>query len=318
MEHSHPFFSVIVPTYERARQVAFCLRALACQNYPRDRFEVLVVDDGSTTSPKGSVDAFVGQLNVRLLAQPHSGPAAARNYGARHAMGTFLAFTDDDCAPAPSWLQALATRFATAPDCAIGGRTLNALPNNPYSTGSQLLVDYLYTYYNADPDRARFLASNNLALSVERFHAVGGFDALWFRAAAEDREFCDRWLYYGYRLMYAPEVLVHHAHALTFRTFWRQHFNYGRGAFYFHRQRACRGQTHLRMEPPRFYLELLRHPSSRVRGRQTLFLTALVGAAQVANAAGFFWERGANRKKLKSGTHSDEKLGAPGRTYHGR
>ena len=61
-----------------------CLRALACRNYPRDRFEVLVVDDGSGTSPKAVVNPFLGQLNVRLLAQLHSGPAAARNYGVRH------------------------------------------------------------------------------------------------------------------------------------------------------------------------------------------------------------------------------------------
>ena len=84
MGHSYPFFSVIIPTYERIQQLTVCLRALACQNYPRDRFEVLVVDDGSGTSPKAAVNAFLGQLNVRLLAQLHSGPAAARNYGVRH------------------------------------------------------------------------------------------------------------------------------------------------------------------------------------------------------------------------------------------
>jgi glycosyltransferase involved in cell wall biosynthesis len=54
MGQSYPFFSVIIPTYERAQQLTVCLRALACQNYPRDRFEVLVVDDGSGTSPKAA------------------------------------------------------------------------------------------------------------------------------------------------------------------------------------------------------------------------------------------------------------------------
>src|SRR5262245_22867809 len=112
-DHSHPFFSVIVPTYERAQQLALCLHALACQNYPRDLFEVLVVDDGSTLSQEASVDAFRGKLNVQLLSQPHSGPAAARNYGARYARGSFLAFTDDDCAPCPTWLQTLAAGFVS-------------------------------------------------------------------------------------------------------------------------------------------------------------------------------------------------------------
>jgi glycosyltransferase involved in cell wall biosynthesis len=63
--------------------VTVCLRALACRNYPHDRFEVLVVDDGSGTSPKAVVNPFLGQLNVMLLAQLHFGPGAARNYGAR-------------------------------------------------------------------------------------------------------------------------------------------------------------------------------------------------------------------------------------------
>jgi glycosyltransferase involved in cell wall biosynthesis len=97
MVHSYPFFSVIIPTYERAQQLTVCLRALACQNYPRDRFEVLVVDDGSGTSPKAAVNAFLGQLNVRLLAQLHSGPAAARNYGRDMQRSKIVREADDLC-----------------------------------------------------------------------------------------------------------------------------------------------------------------------------------------------------------------------------
>jgi len=280
MEDRQPFFSIIVPTYDRPRQLAACLQSLAALDYPRDHFEVIVVDDGSEVPPETLVASFRDKMDVTLLAQSHSGPAAARNLGAARAKGRFLAFTDDDCAPTPGWLQKLATRFAQAPDCAIGGRTLNALPDNPYSTASQLLIDYLYTYYDADPNQARFLTSNNLALPAERFHAVGGFDAGWFRAAAEDRELCDRWLHYGYRMIYAQEVLVYHAHSLTFRTFWRQHINYGRGAFYFHGARARRGHVSLKPEPLGFYLDLLRYPSSQVQDGNAVLLAALLVTAR--------------------------------------
>lgn len=115
-------------------------------------------------------------------------------------------------------------------DCMVGGRTFNALPENPYSAASQLLVDYLYTYYNADPERAGFFTANNLALPAESFRAIGGFDSTFPYAAAEDREFCDHWLHHGHRMRYAPEAVVYHAHALTLRTFWRQHCTDGRGA----------------------------------------------------------------------------------------
>ncbi|MCS6927691.1 MAG: glycosyltransferase [Candidatus Binatia bacterium] len=286
-----PRFSIIVPTYGRPKQLAICLQALARLAYPRDRFEVIVVDDGSQSPPEEVVSAFHGQLDVTLLDQPHAGPAAARNTGAARAKGEFLAFTDDDCAPTPDWLSALAARFAAMPECMIGGRTLNALPENPYSAASQLLVDYLYAYYNANPERVGFFTSNNLALPRRLFWAIGGFDSTFPRAAAEDREFCDRWRYHGYRMIYAPEAVVYHAHALTFRTFWRQHVNYGRGACCFHRLRAQRGCDRIKLEPLSFYVQLLRYPSARGQClRRRLRLTALLGISQLANAVGFFWE----------------------------
>jgi len=289
MGHRSPFFSVIVPTYQRARQLAVCLQALAQQNYPRDGFEVLVVDDGGAISP-ASLDAFRDRLNVKLLVQTHSGPANARNFGARHAVGTFLAFTDDDCAPSQTWLQALAAGFVSFPDCALGGQTINGVPDNPYSTTSQLLVDYLYARWNSNPQQATFVASNNLALPAERFWTLGGFDAAWNRAAGEDREFCDRWISHGYRIIYVPEAVVEHLHGLTWRTFVCQHFNYGRGAFYFRRTCARRHQRSLRVERPSFYLEALRYPFFRIKLPQALVSAFLILVAQIANAAGFFCE----------------------------
>jgi GT2 family glycosyltransferase len=288
---SRPFISVIIPTYERANLLSMCLGALATQDYPPDCFEVLVIDDGSATSPEAGVETFRQQLNIRLLKQGHAGPAAARNYGAAHAKGALLAFTDDDCAPAPGWLRRLAAGFASCSDCALGGRTINELANNPYSTVSQLVVDYLYAHWNADPGHATFFTSNNFALPARCFHAVGGFDAGWTRAAGEDREFCDRLIARGYRLIYTPDALVRHAHALTFRTFWRQHFNYGGGAYRLHQLRARRDTRGFRMEPLAFYLRMLDYPFARTRGRKAALLAALMAVAQAANAAGFCWER---------------------------
>ena len=289
MGQHQPFFSIIVPTYNHSGELTACLQSVACLDYPRDRFEVIVVDDGSETSPESVVASFQGRLDVTLLTQPHAGPATARNTGAARAKGEFLTFTDDDCAPAPDWLQTLAVRFATAPQHAIGGRTLNELSDNPYSTASQLLIDYLYAYYNSDSNQARFFTTNNLAMPRDRFHNIGGFDTTFPRAAAEDRDLCDRWLQHGYRMIYAPEVLVYHAHALTFRTFWRQHFSYGRGAFRFHQARTRRGSGRLRVEPVSFYVDLLRYPISRARGMQALLFVVLLVVSQVANVTGFLW-----------------------------
>jgi glycosyltransferase involved in cell wall biosynthesis len=297
MRLEQPVFSIVVPTYERPRQLAACLQALARLDYARDNFEVIVVDDGGKTPLDNVIAPFHDRLSVTLLAQSNAGPAVARNTGAAQAKGQFLAFTDDDCRPAPDWLKSLAVRLAKDRTCIIGGRTINALPDNPYSRASQILIDYLYSYYNSNPDRARFLTSNNLALAADSFRAIGGFDTTYPRAAAEDRELCDRWLSKGYLMIYASEVIVHHAHPLTFRTFWRQHFWYGRGAFSFHCIRARRGAGRVKVEPLAFYLNLLRYPLSRARGVQALYLTSLLVVTQLATVAGFFLER----RKTKEG-----------------
>lgn len=256
---------------------------------------MIVVDDGGTAPLDEVVVRFHGVLTLRLVRQDNAGPAAARNTGASEAKGEFLAFTDDDCSPAPTWLQALAAQFAASPDCAVGGRTLNALTHNPYSSTSQHLISYLLSYYNAVPHAARFFPSNNLAFPARAFRAVGGFDVTYPRAAAEDRELCDRWLHLGYRMIYAAEAVVYHAHDLTFRTFLGQHFRYGRGAFCFHRVRARRGQHRVKVEPLAFYLNMLRYPFVEAKGVNALILMLLLVVTQVANVAGVFWERARER-----------------------
>jgi GT2 family glycosyltransferase len=76
------------------------------------------------------------------------------------------------------------------------------LPDNPFSTASQLLIDYLYEYYNIDSPQSLFFASNNFAVARKLFNQVGQFDLNFPLAAGEDREFCDRWLFHGYSLYY--------------------------------------------------------------------------------------------------------------------
>jgi GT2 family glycosyltransferase len=291
MSQAHPFFSIVIPTYNRPERLAVCLRSISALDYPGDRFEVIVVDDGSQMSIEPAVAAVQQSLNLILIQQANAGPAKARNAGAARARGEFLVFTDDDCTPLPDWLTRLAAQFAVTPDCAIGGRTLNALPDNLCSTASQILIDYLYEYYNTDTQLSSFFASNNLALPTSSFHALGGFDTAFPLAAGEDREFCDRWLHRGYQMVYAPDVQIRHAHHLKLKSFWRQHFNYGRGAFCFHQARAQRDQAPMKVEPLTFYFKLLTYPLRQFSVPRAVLLAALLFLSQVANVAGFFWQR---------------------------
>jgi GT2 family glycosyltransferase len=283
-----PFFTIVIPTYGRFEQLGECLRSIGGLDYPEEDFEVVVVDDGSPRPPEHIVEPYRDKLNVRLVIQPHAGPATARNRGVSEASGTFIAFTDDDCRPEASWLSKLRSRLDTDPGAIIAGKTVNVLKDNPYSSASQMLIDYLNSYYNTQ--NARFLTSNNMALSRDVFLKAGGFDTSFPLAAAEDREFCDRCIHLGLKTVFAPEAVVKHGHPLSFGRFLRQHYNYGRGANNFHRIRALRTSEKIKIEPPRFYIDLLLYPWKSDE-RNKPYIAFLIFLSQAANAAGLFREK---------------------------
>lgn len=281
-------FSIIVPTYNRPGQLAHCLEVLASLDYPKQQFEIIVVDDGSDVSLDAAISSCSDEIQVTCVRQQNGGPGVARNTGAQSARGTFIAFTDDDCEPAPDWLARLHRSLAENPGAMVGGRTVNALEENPYAATSQAIVDIVYDYYNTDPYDAGFFATNNLALPADGFRELGGFDAR-FRTS-EDRDLCDRWAGSGRRLVYDADAVVRHAHRLTFTSFVRQHFNYGRGArkFYLAHKDRSPGESTLKGS---FYRELIRRIPQTLKGKRNIpYLSFMLLAWQIANTAGFLAE----------------------------
>jgi GT2 family glycosyltransferase len=306
MKQDSCLFSIVIPTYNRPDRLANCLATIAQLDYPPNQFEVIVVDDGSYSPLEPVISALRSHLNLTLIRQSNAGPATARNTGANQAIGKFLVFTDDDCTLPTNYLQVLEKRFSVSPHCMIGGRTINSLPDNLFSSASQILIDYLYDYYNCDAEKSTFFASNNFTMSTELFRQLKGFNTDFPLAAGEDREFCDRWLQSNYPMVYVPELCIYHAHDLTLGKFWRQHFNYGRGAFYFHKIRgqrtrdssATQERDRIKVEPLSFYFQLLTYPLLK-SAKRGLILAILMGLSQAANMLGFFWERSNYRKAIQ-------------------
>jgi GT2 family glycosyltransferase len=301
VSHDADSISLIIPTHARPCQLAGCLESLTFLQPPAAGFEVIVVDDGSPQPLDEVVKPYRDRLDLTLVRQSNGGPASARNTGAGAAHGRFLAFTDDDCRPAPDWLTALARRFEQTPRNLLGGRTVNQLTCNPYATASQVMIDVVYAFYNRDPEAPRFFASNNIAVPADLFWQAGGFDGQGFPlVAAEDRDFCDRWLRQGYRMTYAPEAVVLHAHDLALHSYCRQHFTYGRGALRF--DRALRARNSGRQRDDTGFLsrlpQLLREPLRQLSLGQVLMVLPLIAVSQVANAAGFFCESCRSRSQI--------------------
>ncbi len=273
-------FSIVVPTFQRPAPLRACVDALNRLHYPADSVEILIVNDGGNLpSPPPS------RLPLRVLQQQNRGPGAARNLGARHAAGRWLAFTDDDCLPHPQWLTELAAALAEASDVLCGGHTRNELTENACSATSQLIVDAAYRYFNPNPARGRFLASNNMAVWREPFLAAGGFDER-FRIASEDRELTARWASRHGRIVWIPTAIVGHAHHLNLSRFLRQHFRYGQGAALFHNVRRRQGarlwdDVSFRTRAA----DLLLKPA--LATRHPLRTLGLLALWQLANTAGF-------------------------------
>lgn len=263
-----------------------CLEAISRLSYPRDRFEVIVVDDSNDNEISDYLSPFAELFNIHVLSQKNAGPAAARNRGRRNANGEYLAFTDDDCMPEPDWLDAFAQRILKMPDCALAGKIINDIKGNLFSTASQIIIDYLYGCYN-NSDHAQYAVTSNLAMPVEGFNAIGGFDMNFIMPGGEDRDLCARWVDHGFRIIYEPEAVVRHRHSLSLRGFLRQHYNYGRGAFFFHQKRAEFNPDVKTMESFMFYVNLITYPIFRGAHKKRSALVILLALSQVSILAGY-------------------------------
>ena len=227
MNRSTPAFSVIVPTYERPEALRRCLEGLA--NLEHTSWDVVVINDGGETSFQRLDEGLRSRLPLRLLEAPHSGPAAARNRGARLAEGQFLAFTDDDCVPEPDWLTAFQRGFETTGADALGGECLN-----PHGTNIPAMTWHLYSAFMREQTRDRsgndlMIPSNNVAYRREAFWAAGGFDESFPAAAGEDIDLAYRVVERGYRQVYLESARVWHDHRNTIRGYLSQQMRYGKG-----------------------------------------------------------------------------------------
>jgi glycosyltransferase involved in cell wall biosynthesis len=289
-----PTASVVIPTRNRPQAVEHCLDALAAQTMPSGSFEVIVVDDGSNPAIFLDPARWASKFALKLIHQQNTGPAGARNRGVAEARGEFLAFTDDDCLPTPTWLEKLITALRKNPEALVGGSTFNGLKNDFFAETSQLILQIVYAHFNRDPANAYFFASNNIGVRRDHYLASGGFDADFDSPAAEDREFCDRWRMQSRPLIWEKATRIKHRHAQNLCGFLRLHLRYGQGAFLYQAKRKERASGTMaedlgfhRSLPKAVWVALADHPLDR----RLQLLSALM-LWQMVNALGFFCAAG--------------------------
>ena len=268
--------TVVVPTRNRPDPLGRCLEALSRQ-VGVGTIEIVVVDDGS--DDPAAVKAAVERVpHARLVTQPPSGPASARNAGVGAARGSIVCFTDDDCEPDPGWAAGLAAALRNGADI-VAGTTTNGFPRDPYAVASHLMTEHV-----TERGRRPFAATNNLAAGATVLRELP-FDEAFRHAGGEDREWCRRVVERGYRITGSPARVVHFQE-LTLVRYLGQQLRYGRGSYRYHESGGG-------LERSGFYTDLLGR-GFRTGARVGL----LVAAAQLATGVGYVVEWVARRRSV--------------------
>jgi GT2 family glycosyltransferase len=209
---ARPEVSVVVATYDRAPLLEALLDGLRAQSLDRGRFEVVIVDDGSTDETASVLEGEVerGELDLRVITRERNGGlAVARQQGWRAARAPLLAFTDDDCVPDPGWLSAGLEAAERHPGAIVQGRTDGRRAD--LERLGRLRRPFTRTLEIPAPDP--HVQTCNVFYPREVVERVGGLDTVGFaRYAGDDADLAWRAIGAGARVVFAPEARVEHAY----------------------------------------------------------------------------------------------------------
>lgn len=221
-----PTLSVVVPTRNRALRLRECLESLFVQDYPRQDWEIVVVDDGSTDETSGLLGDLARESPVRLraVANPGRGVAAARNEGIRQAHGDLLLITGDDIVLSRCWLGVHAQSHGGCPDTlAVLGYTewdprLARTPLLDYLDGGKQF-GYGKIRHPEDVDYRFFYTSNLSLKKALLLRTREFFDEAYPFAAMEDIDLGYRLWRHGLRIRYVREAKAYHYHPVSWEDF---------------------------------------------------------------------------------------------------
>lgn len=223
----NPFFSFVIPVYNRPDELRELFASLASQEADTP-FEVLVVEDGSEKDARQVVEAFREDLDIRYFSKANTGPGDSRNFGMERARGQYFLLVDSDCILPPGYLGNLQEALQSDPLDCFGGPDAA----DPSFSPVQQAISYTMTsglttggLRGGAKRRETFQPrSFNMGISREAFQKSGGFGNIH---PGEDPDLSLRLRKLGFRLGYYPEVVVYHKRRVDFHSFYRQVYKFG-------------------------------------------------------------------------------------------
>ncbi len=223
--------SVIIATYNRKDELRELLQSLEDQTLPKEDFEIVVVDDGSSDGTQEWLQEYrrESSMQIHLVQQQNAGPATARNRGMREATADFFVFIDSDCIAPPAWLERIHHAVNAEKLDAFGG------PDEAREDFPPLLkaISYSMTSFlstgglrgKTGVKLAKYYPrSFNMGVKKKIYEEIGGFSNLRF---GEDIEFSGRIINSGARVEFLEDAYVYHKRRTSLRQFFKQVFNSG-------------------------------------------------------------------------------------------
>lgn len=226
------FVSVVVVARNEERNIAPCIESVLGQDFPHDRYEVVVVDGGSTDRTVG----IVRQYPVRLIVSDRAIIGYQRNIGVQNSQGEYVAFTDADCVADREWLKKLAAAMEGRETqvVAVGGPNL-VLENDP---DFARVVGYMQETLGGSGGSAQSYAIG----TAKRVKSIPNCNAMYVKRILESEKYDDsiscgddldinyRLAKKGFAFWFVPDAVVWHHRPATIRAFLRKTLSYGEGA----------------------------------------------------------------------------------------
>lgn len=216
-----PYFSIIIPVYNRPDEVDELLESLSVQTF--SDFEVILIEDGSSVKCNLIAQKYDNILNVRYYYKVNSGRSETRNYGMEKAEGEYFVFFDSDCVIPPSYFEKIKNQLSRNYTDSYGG------PDKADKSFSnfQKAINFSMTSFlttggirgSKGPKMEKFVPRTfNMGFSKEVYHKVGGFKNMF----GEDIDLSLRIRNQGYTCQLIPDAFVYHKRRVSLRSFYRQ------------------------------------------------------------------------------------------------
>lgn len=217
----NPYISVVVPVFNSGKAIEPLVESLLCQDYPRDSFEIIMVDNNSNDTTKDIIRNYpVVLLEENTLQSSYS----ARNKGIEHAKGELIAFTDSDCRADRSWLREGAAKMIADGADMVAGRISFIFS---FNAGASELYDSLFNLQNEILVKSRKCSTTcNLLVKKKLFDRIGAFPRGAFTGG--DIQWTGNAVKKGARLVFCEAMVVHHP-ARTFKELMEKQFRVGKG-----------------------------------------------------------------------------------------